>query len=49
MTKDRLPALKAAQNAEDSDDTAYVAINMEDNSRFMSDFFLLISIHYVQI
>jgi len=39
MTKDRLPALKAAQNAEDSDDTAYVAINMEDNSRFMSDFF----------
>jgi syntaxin 1A len=40
MTKDRLPALKAAQNAEDSDpDAAYVAINMEDNSRFMSDFF----------
>ena len=29
-----------AQNAEDSDpDAAYVAINMEDNSRFMSDFF----------
>lgn len=40
MTKDRLPALKAAQNAEDSDpDAAYSAINMEDNSRFMSDFF----------
>ncbi|CAF1015187.1 unnamed protein product [Adineta ricciae] len=40
MTKDRLPALRAAQNAEDSDnDTAYVALNMEDNSRFMSDFF----------
>jgi syntaxin 1A len=40
MTKDRLPALKAAQNAEDSDpDAAYTAINMEDNSRFMSDFF----------
>lgn len=29
-----------AQHAEDSDpDAAYVAINMEDNSRFMSDFF----------
>jgi syntaxin 1A len=29
-----------AQNAEDSDpDAAYTAINMEDNSRFMSDFF----------
>ena len=29
-----------AQNAEDSDtDGAYVALNMEDNSRFMSDFF----------
>jgi syntaxin 1A len=29
-----------AQNTEDSDpDAAYVAINMEDNSRFMSDFF----------
>jgi syntaxin 1A len=40
MTKDRLPALRAAQNAEDSDpDAAYVALNMEDNSRFMSDFF----------
>ncbi|CAF4250573.1 unnamed protein product [Rotaria sp. Silwood2] len=40
MTKDRLPALRAAQNGEDSDpDAAYVAINMEDNSRFMSDFF----------
>jgi len=40
MTKDRLPALRAAQNAEDSDnDGAYVALNMEDNSRFMSDFF----------
>ncbi|CAF1468996.1 unnamed protein product, partial [Adineta ricciae] len=40
MTKDRLPALRAAQNTEDSDpDAAYVAINMEDNSRFMSDFF----------
>ncbi|CAF0880141.1 unnamed protein product, partial [Adineta steineri] len=31
---------KQAQNAEDSDpDAAYTAINMEDNSRFMSDFF----------
>ncbi|CAF1298195.1 unnamed protein product [Rotaria sp. Silwood1] len=40
MTKDRLPALRAAQNAEDSDpDAAYVALNMDDNSRFMSDFF----------
>ncbi|CAF4653912.1 unnamed protein product [Rotaria magnacalcarata] len=40
MTKDRLPALRAAQNTEDSDpDAAYTAINMEDNSRFMSDFF----------
>ncbi|CAF3529692.1 unnamed protein product [Rotaria sordida] len=40
MTKDRLPALRAAQHGEDSDpDAAYVAINMEDNSRFMSDFF----------
>ncbi|CAF3344354.1 unnamed protein product [Rotaria socialis] len=40
MTKDRLPALRAAQNTEDSDpDAAYVALNMEDNSRFMSDFF----------
>ncbi|CAF2131621.1 unnamed protein product [Rotaria magnacalcarata] len=40
MTKDRLPALRAAQNTEDSDtDGAYVALNMEDNSRFMSDFF----------
>ncbi|CAF0991287.1 unnamed protein product [Didymodactylos carnosus] len=40
MTKDRLPALKAAQNTEDSDqEGAYAAINMEDNSRFMSDFF----------
>lgn len=40
MTKDRLPALKAAQNAEDSDpDAAYAAVNMEDNSRFMSEFF----------
>lgn len=40
MTKDRLPALRAAQNAEDSDpDAAYVQLNMEDNSRFMSDFF----------
>lgn len=40
MTKDRLPALKAAQNAEDSDpDAGYLAVNMEDNSRFMSDFF----------
>ncbi|CAF2709478.1 unnamed protein product [Rotaria sp. Silwood2] len=40
MTKDRLPALRAAQNTEDSDpDAAYVALNMDDNSRFMSDFF----------
>ncbi|CAF1194407.1 unnamed protein product [Rotaria sp. Silwood1] len=40
MTKDRLPALRAAQHGEDSDpDAAYAAINMEDNSRFMSDFF----------
>ncbi|CAF3192867.1 unnamed protein product, partial [Rotaria sp. Silwood2] len=31
---------RKAQNGEDSDpDAAYVAINMEDNSRFMSDFF----------
>lgn len=41
MTKDRLPALKAARNTEDNDptDAAYAAIDMEDNSRFMSDFF----------
>ncbi|CAF0781540.1 unnamed protein product [Didymodactylos carnosus] len=35
-----MTALLHAQNAEDSDpDGAYATINMEDNSRFMSDFF----------
>ncbi|CAF3711596.1 unnamed protein product [Rotaria sp. Silwood1] len=33
-------SIRKAQHGEDSDpDAAYVAINMEDNSRFMSDFF----------
>jgi len=40
MTKDRLAALRAAQNADENDlDTGDVTINMGDNSQFMSDFF----------
>lgn len=40
MTKDRLPALRAALNSDDTDlGTDDVTIQMEDNGRFMSDFF----------